>query len=201
MAMQRWSMRVAVVAGVAFLALAVAIGLREAHAPGAAGETAAAADLPPPVPAAVARRRLAGSPPALAAVHRQAGRLLAGDLGARLKDLRGYPVVLNVWASWCPPCRAELPLFSRAAAQFGRRVAFLGADVGDNGDQARRLLDETPLSYPSYATSVSAVRALGPVQGTPVTIFFDASGRPAGTHIGAYPSSAELAADIRARTG
>jgi thiol-disulfide isomerase/thioredoxin len=110
-------------------------------------------------------------------------------------------VVLNVWASWCPPCRGELPLFSRAAAQFGRRVAFLGADVEDDGGSARRVLGETPLSYPSYATSLSAVRALGPVQGTPVTIFLDAAGKPASTHIGAYSFAAELAADIRADAG
>lgn len=128
-----------------------------------------------------------------------ASPLLGGDrLRARLRALRGRPVVLNAWASWCPPCREELPLFADAAARFGRRVAFLGADVEDGRAAARALLAEIPLGYPSYATSLAALGSLAPTTGTPFTVLIDGGGQVVSTHIGAYRSGDELDADVAA---
>lgn len=148
---------------------------------------------------ASARRRLAGSPPPLAALHRQAGRLLAGaGLQARLRALRGHPVALDVWASWCPPCRQQIPLFATAAAAFGRRVAFLGADLSDERASARAALAGQGLSYPSYEVSTAQLAAaVGTVPGTPVTFFLGPGGHLRGEHVGAYPSLAALDADLR----
>jgi cytochrome c biogenesis protein CcmG, thiol:disulfide interchange protein DsbE len=140
---------------------------------------------------------VAGSPPRLAALHREGERLVAGDLGARLRRLRGYPVVLNAWASWCAPCRDELPLMARAAARFGRRVAFVGADVDDSTSAARALLDGEELSYPSYRTTAAELRSMTPIVGFPTTIFFDRRGRLIRSHQGQYASEALLAADVR----
>lgn len=126
-----------------------------------------------------------------------ASRLVTGeDLDARLRALRGHPVVLNAWASWCPPCREELPLFASAAARYGRHATFLGADVEDDAGSARRLLAEIPLDYPSYATSLDQLQPLARATGTPFTVFVDRNGEVVGRHIGAYRSQDELNAEI-----
>ncbi len=141
---------------------------------------------------------LAGSPAPLRELHSQSGRLLGGysELKARLAKLRGYPVVLNAWASWCPPCRAEFPIFSAASADYGRRVAFLGADVEDSAGEAGKFLAAHRVSYPSFQVSSPALEEIAPVRGTPTTIFIDRSGRVAYTHTGGYETQVTLAQDI-----
>jgi len=148
--------------------------------------------------AAAGRRRLAGSPARLAALHAQAGELIGGAqaLRARLRALRGYPVVLNVWASWCTPCQAEFPLFASASARYGRQTAFLGADVEDSPANARAFLADHRVSYPSYESLTSVLRALAPVSDVPMTVFVDPAGQTVHVHIGQYGSQAELDRDI-----
>jgi cytochrome c biogenesis protein CcmG/thiol:disulfide interchange protein DsbE len=196
---------VAAVAATAFVGASIVVATIAGHrsrgeAPPAAvvasGPEQGGAPADPPR-AGWVRRRVAGSPPRLAALHRQGARLVGGDLGDRLRRLRGYPVVLNAWASWCAPCRDELPLMARAAARFGRRVAFVGADVDDSASAARALLDGDPLSYPSYRTTADELRSLTPIIGFPTTIFLDRRGRLIRSHQGEYASEALLAADVR----
>ncbi|WP_187369451.1 SCO family protein [Baekduia soli] len=151
--------------------------------------------------AAEARAALTGSPAPLAALHAQGGRLLDGGTAAfraRLAALRGRPVVVNAWASWCPPCRTELPLLAGAAARFGRQVAFLGLDVNDQAAAGRRLLAAAQPSYPSYAgASGAAGSGLPGFFGLPTTFFLDRAGRVIATHQGEYRDRATLDADIR----
>lgn len=138
---------------------------------------------------------------ALRHVQGQRNQLLGGGeaaFKARLAALRGHPVVVNVWGSWCPPCRAEFPIFQRASARLGDRVAFLGIDVADNPAKARAFLAKVPVSYPSYQDpNESIAHALGPIEGTPTTFFVARSGKVAYTHVGPYASEATLVADIR----
>jgi cytochrome oxidase Cu insertion factor (SCO1/SenC/PrrC family)/thiol-disulfide isomerase/thioredoxin len=153
---------------------------------------------PPPRAVAAARRKLAGSPAPLASLHAQSGRLIGGAkaLDARLHTLRGYPVVLNVWASWCAPCQAEFPLFAAASARYGRRVAFLGADIEDSAGDARSFLAAHPVSYPSYESSPGALAAITPVANLPMTIFIGPTGRVAHVQIGQYGSQGSLDQDV-----
>jgi cytochrome c biogenesis protein CcmG, thiol:disulfide interchange protein DsbE len=147
------------------------------------------------------RAALRDAPPELAALYRKGDRLLGGGTAAyrsRLRSLRGHPVVVNDWASWCEPCRRELPLFGRAAARFGTRVAFLGVDAEDDPAAARTFLRERPLPYPSFDDPDQGIAASqAPVVGYPRTAFYDRRGKLVHLKQGPYTSEAELAADVR----
>jgi thiol-disulfide isomerase/thioredoxin len=145
-------------------------------------------------------QELEGAPAPLAALHDQHGQLLGGGttaVKARLKELRGHPVVLNKWGSWCPPCRQEFPVFQHVATDRGRTVAFLGVDTVDNSDQARKFLKHFPLPYPSYSDPHGGVsQELGIPGGAPITLFLDEQGRTAFIHQGKYADRAALERDI-----
>ena len=151
------------------------------------------------VTAADLQAALRGAPPALADLYSQPSQVVGGGTAAferRLELLRGHPVVVNRWASWCRPCRVEFPIFQRTVMRFGRRIAFLGVDSLDSKDAARRFLRRYPVPYPSYfdpggeiARSFRGDRAL------PATAFYDRHGRLVLTKQGPYSERA-LAADI-----
>jgi cytochrome c biogenesis protein CcmG, thiol:disulfide interchange protein DsbE len=142
-----------------------------------------------------------GAPPPLAALHAQADRLLGGGttaFEARLTSLRGYPVVVNKWASWCGPCQSEFPAFQRAVLAFGRRVAFVGIDANDQNPAAAAFLHKFPVTYPSYMDPDQAIaNRIQAGYGMPQTVYFDRRGTPVYTHVGPYPSAAALERDIR----
>lgn len=100
-----------------------------------------------------------------------------GERRVALADVRGRPVILNVWASWCAPCRREMPALAAAHRKFGDRVAFLGVNHEDTRDLAIELLDETGASYASgFDPGGSVARDYG-LFGMPTTIFIDADGQ------------------------
>lgn len=146
------------------------------------------------------RAALAGAPPPLAALHRQAAELLDGGLDAydaRVAALRGRPIVVNAWASWCHPCEREMPIFQRAAARYGRRVAFLGVNPRDAAPKAEAFLREHWVPYPSYVDPDEEIaRSIGARIGLPTTVFYDRDGEVAFVHQGEYRDEAELADDI-----
>jgi cytochrome c biogenesis protein CcmG/thiol:disulfide interchange protein DsbE len=159
---------------------------------------AALARVAKPAGAFTASQQLAGSPRPLASLHQEADRLLGNQsaLATRIRALRGYPIVINAWASWCAPCRSEFGLFASASARYGRRVAFLGADTDDSAGDARTFLAQHPVSYPSFQTTTPALSSLAVIQGLPTTIFVSPQGKVVYVHTGQYDSQGTLDSDI-----
>jgi cytochrome c biogenesis protein CcmG/thiol:disulfide interchange protein DsbE len=147
------------------------------------------------------KQALAGAPKPLAEVYLQPNELLSGGTNAfqrRIAALRGYPVVVNQWASWCGPCRAEFPWFQRASAKYGKRVAFLGVDSQDSDAAAKTFLGEAPVPYPSYTDPNKDIgKLLKATLGLPDTAFYDSKGTLVFTKQGPYTSQADIVADIR----
>jgi cytochrome c biogenesis protein CcmG/thiol:disulfide interchange protein DsbE len=144
-------------------------------------------------------KALAGSPPRLATLHDQANRLLDGGIDAyeqRIEELRGYPVVANVWASWCGPCRFEFPAFQQVGAQYGKRVAFLGVDSQDADAAAETFLRDHPVPYPSYTDPDEEIADSIAGRGLPATAFYDRDGKLVYFTYVPYESAAELRADV-----
>jgi thiol-disulfide isomerase/thioredoxin len=94
----------------------------------------------------------------------------------RLAGLRGTPMVLNLWASWCEPCRAELPLFADLAAAGGASLRVLGVAVQDDPGAALSLLTDTDVHYASVRDDTAGTKAPLRWTGLPMTLFVDADG-------------------------
>lgn len=144
---------------------------------------------------------LAGAPAPLARLYRRPGQLVNGGTDAfrrQLAALRGYPVVVNKWASWCGPCRHEFPFFQKQVAKRGKRVAFLAVNSEDAKEPAKRFLKEYPVPYPSFLDPDSDIaQLLGLPQNFPITTFYDRKGEKIYTKPGGYASEAALADDVR----
>ena len=93
----------------------------------------------------------------------------------RLADLRGRPIVLNFWASWCVPCRQEAPVLNEAARRYDGKVVFLGADIKDSEQPARAYLAELQVPYPAGPIMRGSERDFG-VTAPPETFFIDRQG-------------------------
>jgi cytochrome c biogenesis protein CcmG, thiol:disulfide interchange protein DsbE len=174
------------------LAVVVVLGVRQARHSAGAPATA-----PTPLTRAEVSKPIPGAPPRLAALRRRVNVLLGGGtkaFDAELRALRGHPVVVNMWASWCGPCRYELPLIQREAVKRGARVAFLGVNVMDDRDSALKLAARYPMPYPSFVDPRSTIAAgrFGS-RALPVTAFYDARGRLAIVQQGQFASEAKLA--------
>ena len=102
----------------------------------------------------------------------------------RLADYRGQPVVLNFWASWCVPCRREMPRLAAAARRLEGRVAFVGVNYKDSREDALPFVRETGVGYPSAVDRDGSLGGRYGVYGIPTTLFIDPDGRILGRYLG-----------------
>lgn len=101
---------------------------------------------------------------------------LGGGPDVDLSSLRG-PMVVNLWAQWCGPCRGELPYYQRLHERAGDRVRVLGIDYQDTQpQQALELVRDTGVTYPLLADPAAATRAPFRVRGLPGLLFVDEHG-------------------------
>jgi cytochrome c biogenesis protein CcmG/thiol:disulfide interchange protein DsbE len=147
-------------------------------------------------------RGVASSPEQLV---RSSNQILGGGEKAfrhQVEALRGHPIVVNKWASWCGPCRFEFPFFRSTAKKLGRMIAFLGVDSRDSSKEARDFLEKFPVPYPSFYDRKGAVaRSFRGDRAFPTTAFYDRDGRLVFTKQGGYASEAALAKDITQYSG
>ena len=117
-----------------------------------------------------------------------------------LGELRGYPVVINFWASWCIPCKDEAPRLTASARAHAGRVAFLGIDIQDFKSDARRFLRRFGTNYVSVRDGGSSTSEDYGLTGVPETYYLDARGRIVAHSVGEV-SRRELEAGIELITG
>ncbi len=95
---------------------------------------------------------------------------------AMIGQQRGTPVVVNFWASWCPPCREETPDLVAAHHRWGDRVRFIGVDLSDDRDGATSFIGDYGVPYPSVFDPTNAIAVAYGLFSPPATLFFDADG-------------------------
>ena len=105
---------------------------------------------------------------------------LAGPGGERynLEDMRGKPIIVNFWATWCPPCRAEMPSLQRAWEQVKNEdILVVAINVGEDADTIGRFTEEVKMEFPLPMDLDSKMTQRWPMNGLPTTFVVDPEGR------------------------
>ena len=199
----RWRIALAVAAGALLLAGCTQNGNNVTGTPLPAGsspvDTGAGDGAPtPPSAAAIAKADLAACPTG-SAVSAANGLpdvtlpCLGAGPAVHLSALRGTPIVVNIWASWCGPCREELPVLATVSKAASSSVQFLGVDVADfQPEGALSLLTQEGIHYPSVVDWDKKTQPALRWPGPPMTVFVRADGTIAYKQIGPLQSEKQL---------
>ncbi len=110
-----------------------------------------------------------------------------------LSDFRGRPVLINFWASWCGPCRYEMPFLQRIhEEQAANGLVVLGVNLGESPDEVREFMGEFGLTFPTLLDSRQDVALTYNVRGIPTTLLIDEDGVIRDRKVGAFATMKEL---------
>jgi peroxiredoxin len=105
----------------------------------------------------------------------------------KLSDYRGKIVVVNFWATWCAPCRMEIPAFIKLREQYrakGLEVIGISLDTEDDSEGVATFVSSVRINYPVVVGNKEVVEAFGPINAIPTTFIIDRQGRIKGRHLG-----------------
>lgn len=105
----------------------------------------------------------------------------------RLSDFKGKAILLNYWATWCGPCKVEIPIFNELYAKYkDEGLVIIGVSVDDDGPTLQEFVKTTPMNYPVLlaAGQEDVLEAAGPVYGYPTSFYIDRTGAVCGRHVG-----------------
>jgi thiol-disulfide isomerase/thioredoxin len=105
----------------------------------------------------------------------------------RLADFTGKAILLNYWATWCGPCKVEIPIFNELYTKYkDQGLVILGVSVDDDGPTLKDFVKTTPMTYPVLlaAGQEDVLEAAGPVYGYPTSFYIDRTGAVCGCHVG-----------------
>ena len=106
----------------------------------------------------------------------------------RPEDLKGRVVLVELWATWCPPCRSTLGWLGSLKQRFGDRLAIVAISVESPEDKIRKLVADLNLPLTWVIGKPDVIRAFGDVSAVPTLLVFDESGKAAGAFFGAPPT-------------
>lgn len=148
-------------------------------------------------PAKLTEAERAAAPKVLAANLAQGNEIVDGSIEEKLAELRGVPVVVNQWASWCISCRAEFGFFQELSEELRDQVAFVGLDSQDERGAAEAFLLDFPVNYPSiFDQSAAQAASIGAGQSWPTTVYYDETGQKTYVRQGGYSTAESLREDI-----
>lgn len=185
----RWQRRIALLTGLVLTLSSCSVGDADTEAvpSEAAGVAAEQVFSPVWVPGLESCTKLPASQDGDAGGERLADLslpCLTGGPAVNLSQLAGRPVLVNLWATWCGPCREEMPILEDAYKQYAGEVSFVGVDTQDNPEAAAAFLREVGVTYPQLVDKDGQLLDHLGIPGLPVTVVLDDRGRVATRHVG-----------------
>jgi thiol-disulfide isomerase/thioredoxin len=127
-------------------------------------------------------------------IHDLAGKVTSID------DLKGKVVLVNFWATWCPPCRAEVPELIALQKKLGDKLQIIGISEDDSIDDVHKYIEKMGINYPVVMSTSEIVQAYGGVAALPTTFVVDPEGKVVQRHLGLLDAE-NTEAEVRALTG
>ena len=127
-------------------------------------------------------------------IHDLAGKVTSMD------DLKGKVVLVNFWATWCPPCRAEVPELIALQKKLGDKLQIIGISEDDSIDDVHQYIQKMSINYPVVMSTSEIVQAYGGVAALPTTFVLDPEGKVVQRHLGLLDAE-NTEMEVRALTG